>query len=67
MWNSRTKVAAWIEERTGSRRGVRAQKRSWEEYLRKLGHTPPQVPPPSSAGADPEEQEEAFKKSCPSG
>jgi transposase len=56
MWNSR-KVAEWIERRTG-RRGVRAQ-RGWE-YLRKLGHTP-QVPRPSNAGADPEEQE-AFKK-----
>jgi transposase len=56
MWNSR-KVALWIEKKT-SRRGVRAQ-RGWE-YLRKLGHTP-QVPRPSNAGADPEEQE-AFKK-----
>jgi transposase len=61
LWNSR-KVAEWIEERTG-RRGLRAQ-RGWE-YLRKLGHTP-QVPRPSNTGADPAEQE-AFKKSFPSG
>jgi transposase len=61
LWDSR-KVAEWIERRTG-RRGVRAQ-RGWE-YLRKLGHTP-QVPRPSNADADPEEQE-AFKKSSPSG
>ena len=61
LWNSR-KVAEWIEERTG-RRGLRAQ-RGWE-YLRRLGHTP-QVPRPSNAGADPQEQE-AFKKSSPSG
>lgn len=61
LWNSR-KVAEWIEKRTG-RRGLRAQ-RGWE-YLRRLGHTP-QVPRPSNAGADTEEQE-AFKKSFPSG
>lgn len=61
LWSSR-KVAEWIEAKTG-RRGVRAQ-RGWE-YLRKLGHTP-QVPRPTSAEADPEEQE-AFKKSSPSG
>ena len=61
LWSSR-KVAEWIERRTG-RRGVRAQ-RGWE-YLRKLGHTP-QVPRPSNAEADPEEQE-AFKKSSPNG
>jgi transposase len=61
LWNCR-KVAEWIEKRTG-RRGLRAQ-RGWE-YLRRLGHTP-QVPRPSNAGADPEEQE-AFKKSFPSG
>jgi transposase len=59
LWNSR-KVAEWIEERTG-RRGLRAQ-RGWE-YLRRLGHTP-QIPRPSNAEADPEEQE-AFKKSFP--
>jgi transposase len=56
MWNSR-KVAEWIEERTG--RKVRAQ-RGWE-YLRRLGYTP-QVPRPTHAGADLQEQE-AFKKS----
>ncbi len=61
LWNSR-KVAEWIEKRTG-RRGLRAQ-RGWE-YLRRLGHTP-QVPRPSNAGADPKEQD-AFKKSSPSG
>jgi transposase len=56
MWSS-SKVARWIERRTG-RPNVRAQ-RGWE-YLRKLGQTP-QVPRPSNAEADPEEQE-AFKK-----
>jgi transposase len=61
MWNSR-KVAEWIERRTG-RRGLRAQ-RGWE-YLRKLGQSP-QVPRPSNAQADTQEQE-AFKKSSPSG
>ncbi len=61
LWSSR-KVAEWIGRRTG-RHGVRAQ-RGWE-YLRKLGHTP-QVPRPSNAEADPKEQE-AFKKSSPSG
>jgi transposase len=61
MWSSR-KVAEWIERRTG-RQGVRAQ-RGWE-YLRKLGNTP-QVPRPSQAGADPEEQA-AFKKASRSG
>jgi transposase len=60
MWSS-SKVARWIEQKTG-RRGVRAQ-RGWE-YLRKLGNSP-QVPRPSNAEADPEEQE-AFKKSYPS-
>jgi hypothetical protein len=61
MWSS-SKVARWIEQKTG-RRGVRAQ-RSWE-YLRKLGNSP-QVPRPSNAEADPEEQE-AFIKGFPSG
>jgi transposase len=61
MWSS-SKVARWIELRTG-RPNVRAQ-RGWE-YLRKLGNTP-QVPRPSNAEADKEEQE-AFKKSYPSG
>lgn len=61
MWSS-SKVARWIERRTG-RRGVRAQ-RGWE-YLRKLGNTP-QVPRPSNAEADQQEQE-SFKKSYPSG
>jgi transposase len=61
MWSS-SKVARWIEEKSG-RRGVRAQ-RGWE-YLRKLGNSP-QVPSPSHAEADPKEQE-AFKKSYPNG
>jgi transposase len=61
LWNSR-KVALWIEKKT-ARQGVRAQ-RGWE-YLRRLGYTP-QVPRPSNAGADPEEQE-AFKKGSPKG
>lgn len=61
MWSSR-KVAERIEKKTG-RRGVRAQ-RGWE-YLRKLGNTP-QVPRPSQAGVDPEEQA-AFKKGSRSG
>jgi transposase len=61
MWSS-SKVARWIELHTG-RPNVRAQ-RGWE-YLRKLGNTP-QVPRPSDAEADKEEQE-AFKKSYPSG
>jgi transposase len=61
MWSS-SKVARWIERRTG-RPNVRAQ-RGWE-YLRKLGNTP-QVPRPSNAEADPEERE-TFKKSYPSG
>jgi transposase len=60
LWSSR-KVARWIEERAG-RRGVQAQ-RGWE-YLKRLGHIP-QVPRPSHAETDLEEQE-AFKKSCPS-
>jgi transposase len=61
MWSSR-KVAEWIEHKTG-RQQVRAQ-RGWE-YPRKLGNTP-QVPRPSQAGTDPEEQA-AFKKVCQSG
>lgn len=61
MWNSR-KVAEWIERRTG-RRGLRAQ-RGWE-YLRRLGYTP-QVARPSNTEASASEQE-AFKKSSPSG
>ena len=61
MWSS-SKAARWIERRTG-RPNVHAQ-RGWE-YLRKLGNTP-QVPRPSNAEADKEEQE-AFKKSYPSG
>ena len=61
LWNS-WKVAEWIERKTG-RRGLRAQRS--REYLRRLGHTS-QVPRPSNAGTDSEEQE-AFKKSSPSG
>ena len=59
MWSS-SKVARWIERRTG-RSGVRAQ-RGWE-YLGKLGQTP-QVPRPSNAEADPEEQV-ASRKGAP--
>jgi transposase len=62
MWSS-SKVARWIERRTGRPTNVRAQ-RGWE-YLRKLGNTP-QVPRPSNAEANKVEQE-AFKKSYPSG
>ena len=61
LWSG-PKVALWIAGKTGRHR-VRAQ-RGWE-YLKKLGHTP-QVPRPSNAEADPKEQE-AFKKSYPSG
>ncbi len=62
LWSGR-KAAEWIGRRTG-RSGVRAQ-RGWE-YLRKLGHTP-QVPRPANTKADPEQQQEAFKKSFPGG
>jgi transposase len=62
MWSSR-KVAEWIGQKTGRKQPVKAQ-RGWE-YLRKLGNTP-QVPRPSQAGADPEEQA-AFKKVSQSG
>jgi transposase len=56
MWSS-SKVARWIENKSG-RRGLRPQ-RGWE-YLRKLGNSP-QVPRPSHADANPEEQQ-AFKR-----
>ena len=59
---SSRKVAEWIEKKTG-RRGERAQ-RGWE-CLRKLGNTP-QVPRPSRAGVDPEEQA-AFEEVSRSG
>jgi hypothetical protein len=62
MWSSR-KVAEWIEHKSGRKRPVKAQ-RGWK-YLRMLGNTP-QVPRPSQAGADPEEQA-AFKKVSRSG
>jgi transposase len=61
LWSG-PKVALWMAQKTARRR-VRAQ-RGWD-YLKKLGHTP-QVPRPSHAEADPEEQED-FKKSWPSG
>jgi transposase len=61
LWSG-PKVALWMAQKTARRR-VRAQ-RGWD-YLKRLGHTP-QVPRPSNVEADPKEQE-AFKKSCPSG
>jgi transposase len=57
-----SKVAKWIEEKSG-RAEVRSQ-RGWE-YLRKVGYTP-QAPRPSHAKGD-EAEQEAFKKSFPSG
>jgi transposase len=65
LWSG-PKVALWIAAKTGRRRhGVRAQ-RGWE-YLKKLGHTP-QVPRPSYAAEEGDsDEQEAFKKSCPSG
>ena len=62
LWSSEPKVALCISGKTSGCR-VGAQ-RGWE-YLKRLGHTP-QVPGPSNPEADPDEQE-AFKKSCPSG
>jgi len=61
MWSS-SKVARWIARRTG--RPNEHAERGWE-YLRNVGNTL-QVPRPSYAEADKEEQE-AFKKSYPSG
>jgi transposase len=55
MWNS-TKVAEWIERKTGRRVG---HQRGWE-YLRRLGNTP-KVPRPRHAKAN-EREQEAFKK-----
>jgi len=63
MWNG-PKVARWIEEKTGSKKEVHAQ-RGWE-YLRKAGHTP-QVPRPSNARGASASEREAFKKGSPSG
>ncbi len=60
MWNSR-KVAEWIAGKIGRKVGVQ---RGWE-YLRQLGYTP-QVPRPTHAKADTEQQEE-FKGNCQSG
>lgn len=60
MWNSR-KVAEWIADRTGRKVGVQ---RGWE-YLRQLGYTP-QVPRPTHALADIEQQEE-FRGNSHSG
>ncbi len=61
MWSG-PKVARWIAERNGLEK-VHVQRGF--EYLRKAGMSP-QVPRPSNARADPEEQE-AFKKSSPAG
>ena len=61
MWNG-PKVALWIAKRNGLEK-VHAQRGF--EYLRKVGMSP-QVPRPSSARAEHEEQE-AFKKSFRSG
>ncbi len=62
MWSG-PKVARWIEQRNGLKK-VHVQRGF--EYLRKVGMSP-QVPRPSNAqGADASEQE-AFKKSSPSG
>ncbi len=57
MWTG-PKVALWIARRMGAEKKVHAQ-RGWE-YLRKAGMSP-QIPRPSNARADAEEQE-AFKK-----
>ena len=56
------KVALWIAQRNGLEK-VHVQRGF--EYLRKVGFSP-QVPRPSSARAEPEEQE-AFKKSSHAG
>ena len=61
MWNG-PKVALWIAQRNGLEK-VHAQRGF--EYLRKVGMSP-QVPRPSSARAEHDEQE-AFKKSSRSG
>jgi len=62
MWSG-PKVAEWIRQRNGLNK-VHVQRGF--EYLRKVGMSP-QVPRPSNAkGADAKEQE-AFKKSSPSG
>jgi len=62
MWSG-PKVARWIEQRNGLEK-VHVQRGF--EYLRKVGMSP-QLPRPSNAqGANASEQE-AFKKSSPSG
>jgi transposase len=58
MWSG-PKVARWIEQRTGSEKGVHAQ-RGWE-YLRRARMSP-QVPRPSDARGAPASEREAFKK-----
>jgi transposase len=58
MWSG-PKVARWIEQRTGSEKGVHAQ-RGWE-YLRKARMSP-QVPRPSNAKGASSSEREAFKK-----
>ncbi len=61
VWNSR-KVAEWIEQRTGRRRGTVRAQRGWE-YLKKLDRSL-RVPRPRHRKADPQEQA-AFKKVSP--
>lgn len=61
VWSSR-KVAEWIEQRTGRRRGTVRAQRGWE-YLKKLDLSL-RVPRPRHRKADPREQE-AFKKVSP--
>jgi hypothetical protein len=64
MWNG-PKVARWIEEKTGSEKKVHVQ-RGWE-YLRKVGHTTPQVVPrPSNVRSADASERGAFKKGSPS-
>ena len=65
LWSG-PKVALWTSQKkkTDGARKVRAQ-RGWE-YLKKLGHSP-QVPRPSHAEEPDPKEQEAFKKTYPSG